>query len=400
MIRPARARIAPTPAAARKLQRLRWTGRHDHNLHHAHDHHHPDAADRFLDAVGEATVASADDIQATDVRLDATVPGWRLGVRGDDAVRAEYARWISHAATLEELDRHTTADGEVLESTMGWIEDAVPHAARHAHVLTIDRDADRITADHVWCAGRWPASLLAEIDAAFSATLHRERDGRRRRPEIAPDPSPGRLVAGGAGRRRHVPRTVPDDRQQVRQPVRASRHRRRATRLEVRPRRNERTPDTIAADAGGNNRGELSFRWGFDDLTLGSRGEKKIHSGRSYSLPDNLTETAFIINDDGGVFPTMYVSGSERDPDGLVESCQWGTGVFRESGSSGGCDAKWNSANSGSISSAGFDEMARCSQFELPPELADEPCLALGSRDDLSDDYPHFRVDVSFHVID
>jgi len=96
----------------------------------------------------------------------------------------------------------------------------------------------------------------------------------------------------------------------------------------------------------------------------------------------------------------MYVSGSERDPDALVESCQWGTGVFRESGSSGGCDAKWNSANSGSISSADFDEMARCSQFELPPELADEPCLALGSRDDLSDDYPHFRVVVSFHVID
>ena len=274
MMRPARARIAPTPAAARKLQRLRWTGRHDHNLHHAHDHHHPDAADRFLDAVGEATVASADDIYATDVRLDATVPGWRLGVRGDDAVRAEYARWISHAATLEELDRHTTADGEVLESTMGWIEDAVPHAARHAHVLTIDRDADRITADHVWCAGRWPASLLAEIDAAFSATLHRERDGRRRRPEIAPDPSPGRLVAGGAGRRRHVPRTVPDDRQQVRQPVRASRHRRRATRLEYvhveTSARRTRSPPTPAATTGAS-----SVSGGVSTISLSGAGARR-----------------------------------------------------------------------------------------------------------------------------
>lgn len=129
----------------------------------------PNAVDRFLDAVGQGTVASASDIYAADVVLDATVPGWRLSAHGDDAVRAEYARWFADEATLEELDRHPTPGGEVVEYTLSWVEDGVPHAARHVHVLTIDRRADRIASDHVWCGGRWPASLLAEMGAVLGA---------------------------------------------------------------------------------------------------------------------------------------------------------------------------------------------------------------------------------------
>lgn len=37
-------------------------------------------------------------------------------------------------------------------------------AAHHMHVLTV-RD-DLIVADTVFCGGRWPASLLAEMEAA------------------------------------------------------------------------------------------------------------------------------------------------------------------------------------------------------------------------------------------
>ena len=49
---------------------------------------------------------------------------------------------------------------------MAWEEDGVPHAARHVHVLTIDPATDRITADHMWCGGRWAAPLLAQMEAA------------------------------------------------------------------------------------------------------------------------------------------------------------------------------------------------------------------------------------------
>ena len=40
----------------------------------------------------------------------------------------------------------------------------MPHAAHHMHLLTV-RD-DRIVHDTVLCGGRWPAKLLAEMEAA------------------------------------------------------------------------------------------------------------------------------------------------------------------------------------------------------------------------------------------
>ena len=43
-------------------------------------------------------------------------------------------------------------------------ENGVPHAAHHLHLLTV-RDG-LIAADTVFCGGRWPASLLADMEAA------------------------------------------------------------------------------------------------------------------------------------------------------------------------------------------------------------------------------------------
>ncbi len=43
-------------------------------------------------------------------------------------------------------------------------ENGVPHAAHHMHLLRV---ADgRIVSDTVMCGGRWPAGLLAEMEAA------------------------------------------------------------------------------------------------------------------------------------------------------------------------------------------------------------------------------------------
>ena len=119
----------------------------------------------FLHAIESATIPGCD-VWGPDAMLDATVPNWRLHVTGPEAIRAEYARWFADPGHFHDLRRHPTDDGagEVVEYTLSWQENGVPHAAHHMHLLTV-RD-DRIVADTVFCGGRWPASLLAEMEAA------------------------------------------------------------------------------------------------------------------------------------------------------------------------------------------------------------------------------------------
>ena len=121
--------------------------------------------EKFLQAIETATIPGCD-VWAADATLDATVPNWRFRVAGADAIRAEYAKWFAHPGRFEEL-RCCSVDGgagEVVEYTLSWSEHGVPHAAHHVHLLTV-RD-DRIVADTVLCGGRWPAALLAEMEAA------------------------------------------------------------------------------------------------------------------------------------------------------------------------------------------------------------------------------------------
>jgi hypothetical protein len=88
-----------------------------------------------------------------------------MHVAGAEAIRAEYSRWFSDPAHFDELRRFPlTGVGELVEYTLSWQENGVPHAGHHMHLLTV-RD-DRITRDTVICGGRWPASLLAEMEAA------------------------------------------------------------------------------------------------------------------------------------------------------------------------------------------------------------------------------------------
>ena len=121
--------------------------------------------EKFLQAIETATIPGCD-VWSADATLDATVPNWRLHAAGADAIRAEYAKWFADPGRFEEL-RRCSVDGragEVVEYTLSWSENGVPHAGHHMHLLTI-RD-DRIVADMVFCGGRWPAALLAEMEAA------------------------------------------------------------------------------------------------------------------------------------------------------------------------------------------------------------------------------------------
>lgn len=120
--------------------------------------------DKFLEAIGNATIPDCDAWSA-DATLDATVPNWRMHKAGADAIRAEYAQWFAEPAHFDELRRLPVAGvGELVEYTLSWQENGVPHAAHHMHLLTV-RD-DRIVGDTVFCGGRWPAGLLAEMEAA------------------------------------------------------------------------------------------------------------------------------------------------------------------------------------------------------------------------------------------
>jgi hypothetical protein len=121
--------------------------------------------DKFLYAIETANIPGCDAWSA-DATLDATVPNWRLHAAGPDAIRAEYAKWFAHPARFDELRRYTVEGGEaeIVEYTLSWTENGVPRAGHHLHVLTV-RD-DRIVSDMVFCGGRWPASLLAEMEAA------------------------------------------------------------------------------------------------------------------------------------------------------------------------------------------------------------------------------------------
>jgi hypothetical protein len=123
------------------------------------------AIDKFLHAIETATITDCDAWSA-GATLDATVPNWRLHASGADAIRAEYARWFADKAHFDELRRFPVGDGdsELVEYTLSWSENGVPHAAHHMHLLTVAEGL--IVADTVMCGGRWPAALLAEMEAA------------------------------------------------------------------------------------------------------------------------------------------------------------------------------------------------------------------------------------------
>lgn len=124
------------------------------------------AIDLLLEAIRDATVGELD-VVADDGVLDATVPNWRFTVRGEGGVKATLAGWFKHPGDFEELERTPLPGGELVRYTLAWQEDGVPHASHQCHVLTV-RDG-RIVADAVWCGGRWPASLLAEMGEAARA---------------------------------------------------------------------------------------------------------------------------------------------------------------------------------------------------------------------------------------
>jgi hypothetical protein len=122
--------------------------------------------DEFLAAVQTAGIEGCQ-AWAGDAVVDATIPHWRMQVRGSDAIRKLFSGWYADAGRYDEFRRLPLPDGELVEFLLTWSEHGVPHAAHQAHVLRVQ--ADRIAEHTVYCGGRWPANLLAQMAEAADA---------------------------------------------------------------------------------------------------------------------------------------------------------------------------------------------------------------------------------------
>jgi hypothetical protein len=121
-----------------------------------------DPVDRFV--VGVETGQLPEDLFSDDAGLDATVPNWRFQVRGGEAVRAELGRWYADPGHFLDLQRTAIPDGELVEFTLAWTEDGVPHRVHQAHILRVA--GDRVAMDTAFCGGRWNADLIQEMERA------------------------------------------------------------------------------------------------------------------------------------------------------------------------------------------------------------------------------------------
>lgn len=129
----------------------------------------PTAVDRFTAAI-EAGVRVGPGVFADAAVVDATVPNWRWTIEGAEAIADAFAGWFADPGHFEALRRTPLSDGEIVEFTLTWQENGIPHACHQSHHLTV-RDGS-IVSDTVFCGGRWNAALLAEMAEAARGDAH------------------------------------------------------------------------------------------------------------------------------------------------------------------------------------------------------------------------------------
>ena len=122
------------------------------------------AIDRHLAAI-ETGTAPGEDVFADDVLLDATVPNWRFRLLGEARVRKQIERWFSCPGQFDTIERTPLADGELVRFELSWMENGNPYACHQMHRITVD--GDRIVGVTLFCGGKWPAALLAEMEEAL-----------------------------------------------------------------------------------------------------------------------------------------------------------------------------------------------------------------------------------------
>lgn len=121
------------------------------------------AIDALLEAI-ETGTPPGEELFAEDVVLDATVPNWRFRLLGVASVRRQLADWFPRSGCFDVVERTPLPDGELVRFELTWLENGMPFACHQTHHIRLD--GDRIVGVTLFCGGRWPASLLAQMEEA------------------------------------------------------------------------------------------------------------------------------------------------------------------------------------------------------------------------------------------
>lgn len=124
--------------------------------------------DRLLDAVASASIEQSD-VWGPGAVLDATVPHWRMRIHGPAKIRETLRGWYADPGRYEDLSRTQIPGGELVQFVLSWSENGIPHAVHQAHVLHLDEAGQQIASHVIYCGGRWPADLLAQMAEAADA---------------------------------------------------------------------------------------------------------------------------------------------------------------------------------------------------------------------------------------
>jgi len=80
-------------------------------------------------------------------------------------VRRQFAAWFKEAGQFDVVERTPLPDGELVRFELSWMENGQPWACHQTHRLAVDNG--RIVGVTLFCGGRWPAMLLAEMEEAL-----------------------------------------------------------------------------------------------------------------------------------------------------------------------------------------------------------------------------------------
>ena len=140
--------------------------------------------------------------------------------------------------------------------------------------------------------------------------------------------------------------------------------------------------------------GEISLGWRVGNTTVATFAEGKRDDGDLVTFGTTPWVEQVPM---AGFLPTVYVSATERDPDGKVELCTMGTGVPADQGHNDDCDVKWNAAGSGLVQPAQIAGLLSCDGFPTGNRFPGYRCMTVSTVPN-GEDYPSITAVVAIRL--